>query len=313
MLSIIGGTHPGRREHNEDCFTADSHQGLALVADGMGGYACGEIASDLVKSTIESAIADGHSLELAIEHAHDAVIHAAGAVSGRRGMGSTVVAMKSDGFAYQIAWVGDSRAYLWDGVGALKQITRDHSFVEQLLASGSITYQDAVNHPNRNLITQAVGVDAQGGLEIGFVNGRLSSGQAIVLCSDGLVDEVLDEDILRLLQQSQNADEALQQLLSAALSAGGRDNITIVIASAKPVDGVREQPAIEPDIVRETTVGETTVRETATAETGLAAQGETRGASEGAAPQLPNNYKYVAYAGTIVLALLVLLAIVFGR
>ena len=254
MISIIGATHPGQREYNEDCYAADTAAGLAIVADGMGGYACGEVASDIVKQTLEQASAKGGDLAAAIAEAHDAVIDAASADKTKAGMGSTAVAAKFDGLNYQVAWVGDSRAYLWDGESELKQITRDHSYVESLLSTGAISYEEAINHPNRNLITQAVGVAAEGGLQVGELQGRLAAGQQLILCSDGLVDEVLDHDIAKLLAESADPEEALNTLIRAAVVAGGHDNITVVIVTA---DGAinSSDAAIEPQIVRLTSLG----------------------------------------------------------
>ncbi len=249
MMTIIGATHPGRREHNEDCFSADSSMGLGLVADGMGGYACGELASDLVKTTVEEAVANHEGLREAIARAHGIVKKFAAEDPARLGMGSTAIVLKTKGLDYEIAWVGDSRAYLWDGHTVIKQITRDHSYVESLLASGAISYEETLDHPNRNLITQAVGVDGENGLEIELISGRLTAGQKLLICSDGLVDEVLDEDIAAIIQQSKSSEQALTQLITAALKAGGRDNITVVIATAgqESTDGL---PAIEPEIIR---------------------------------------------------------------
>ncbi len=251
MINIIGATHPGQREHNEDCFAVDSQLGFALVADGMGGYACGEVASDLVKTTVEAAAANNEGLREALARAHAVVKEAAAADSEKHGMGSTAIAFKLQGLDYDIAWVGDSRAYLWDGKASLKQLTRDHSYVENLLASGVISHEEAVNHPNRNLITQAIGAAGEEGLEIDVIAGRLAPGQQLMLCSDGLVDEVLDLDIARLLAQANSPDEALNSLVKAAVDAGGRDNITVVLATV-PADADSSQPAVEPEVIRST-------------------------------------------------------------
>ena len=254
MITIIGATHPGRREHNEDCFTADSSTGLGLIADGMGGYAGGDLASELVKTTIEEAVSKQQGLQEAIARAHSVVRQRAAEDTARHGMGSTVIVLKTQGFDYQIAWVGDSRAYLWDEYGVLKQVTRDHSYVESLLASGAITYQESLCHPNRNLITQAVGVNIEKDLDIGLIGGRLASGQKLLLCSDGLVDEVSDKDIAGIIHRSANSEEAIKQLIAAALQAGGRDNITVVIATAEG-GGSNELPAIEPEVIRSSALG----------------------------------------------------------
>lgn len=249
MISIIGGTHPGQREHNEDCYIADSSLGLGLVADGMGGYACGEVASHLVQQTIVEAVANNEGLQEAIARAHSVVKDAAAEDEAKHGMGSTAVAVKIRERDYEIAWVGDSRAYIWSGhEGELKQITRDHSYVETLLSSGAINQQEALNHPNRNLITQAVGVSGQDGLTIAVVGGRLAKGQQLMLCSDGLVDEVLDADIARLMARAATPEQALQSLIDAAVAAGGRDNITVVIVTDNGPCG-DDEAGLEPQSV----------------------------------------------------------------
>ena len=249
MITIVGATHPGIREHNEDCFAADSNQGIGLIADGMGGYACGEVASALVKQTVVSALNNNEGLKEAIARAHRVVKAEASRDSRKQGMGSTVIALKFVGADYDIAWVGDSRAYLWDG--ALKQISRDHSYVESLLAAGAITEAQAINHPNRNLVTQAIGVTNDHGLQISLVRGRMGRGQQLLLCSDGLVDELTDTDIADIMAKASSAKEAVNSLIEAAVGAGGHDNITVLIASTDD-DGV--QRAIVPEVVRTTYV-----------------------------------------------------------
>ena len=247
------------RAPNEDQFLRRDDLGLWAVADGMGGYACGEIASELVKSAIEQAIANGQSLEASIRRADQLVRDAALKDPNKAGMGSTVIAVKLQQLDYQIAWVGDSRAYLWDPYHhqgpALKQITRDHSYVETLIESGAINYQQALSHPNRNLITQAVGIDNESALAIDTIGGRLVPGQQLLLCSDGLVDEVSDGRIATILNQSNNSDEALKSLLHAALTAGGRDNITALLVSATITTADNLPAGLEPNIIRTTWPG----------------------------------------------------------
>lgn len=250
MSHIVGATHPGNREHNEDCFVADPAIGLGLVADGMGGYACGEVASELVRRTVTDAISNNEGLCDAIARAHAVVKEAASSDSDKKGMGSTVIAFRLREQEYELAWVGDSRAYLWDaGNATLHQITRDHSYVQTLLTTGVITHDEAINHPNRNLITQAVGVAGEDGLEIDIIQGRLGTHQKLLICSDGLVDEVLDEEIAALLASSESLADATRRLIQRAVDNGGSDNITVVIASC-----VSEMAAgaVEPEIVRST-------------------------------------------------------------
>ncbi|MCR8923269.1 protein phosphatase 2C domain-containing protein [Dasania sp. GY-MA-18] len=245
MIQFFGDTHKGNRKHNEDCVAADNELGLGLVADGMGGYACGEVASALVRETLVDALIHHQGLSEAIVRAHYLIRSESTNDPDKKGMGSTVVAAKSQGNSYEIAWVGDSRAYIWDG--QLKQITRDHSYVESLLASGSISLAEAKTHPNRNLITQAVGAAGEEGLEVSVVNGQLAAGQMLLLCSDGLVDEVSDAEIATLLNESAEGPVLVDMLIQAAVAAGGRDNISVVIAQADSVmvdDDVAREPFV---------------------------------------------------------------------
>ncbi|WP_019529916.1 PP2C family protein-serine/threonine phosphatase [Dasania marina] len=247
MIQFFGATDKGNRKHNEDCFAADNELGLGLVADGMGGYACGEVASALVRETLVDALIHQQGLSEAIVRAHYLIRSECIEDPTKNGMGSTVVAAKSQGNGYEIAWVGDSRAYIWDG--ELKQITRDHSYVESLLAAGSISSAEAKVHPNRNLITQAVGVAGEEGLEVSVVNGQLAAGQMLVLCSDGLVDEVSDVEIATLLNESDDGQTLVDVLIQAAVAAGGRDNISVVIAQADAMLAEHDDDAIEPFVV----------------------------------------------------------------
>ena len=250
-IHFVGLTHPGNRDHNEDVFAVDDTLGIALIADGMGGYACGEVASALIRDTLLDAAQKNEGLTEAIARAHKSVKEESARDDGKHGMGSTVIALKSRALDYEIAWVGDSRGYLWDG--QLKQITRDHSYIEALLATGAITAAQAIKHPNRNLITQAVGAAGAEGLEISVIHGRLCPGQRILLCSDGLVDEVSDGQIAAILHAEQDPERAVQVLVEQALQAGGRDNITVVLAEvAAGIASPEEQ--LVPYVICTTTV-----------------------------------------------------------
>jgi len=245
MLTILGATHSGRRDHNEDCFVVDAELGFALVADGMGGYACGEVASALVRDCVYQGVKIGGSLTQCIDDAHRRVLEQASREHEKNGMGSTVLAASFDDNDYTIAWVGDSRAYLWSPLaGELRQISRDHSYVESLVSAGAITQEQALVHPERNIITQAVGAGDE--LAIDCIEGRLGSDQQLILCSDGLVDELLDSEIAVHLAAAQSPSEALETLVNSAVNAGGRDNITVVIVTG----GLG--PAVNPAAVRVT-------------------------------------------------------------
>lgn len=253
MLTITGATHKGQRQHNEDCFLVDSELGFGLVADGMGGYACGEVASELVKKTVYESALNNQQLSVGISAAHRLIKEESVIDASKAGMGSTVVVVKFREMDYTIAWVGDSRAYLWrPSAGELRQISRDHSYVESLISSGVISKKEAISHPDRNLITQAVGAAADEGLVIDVVSGRLDCGQQLILCSDGLVDELVDIEIAQLLAKAATPAEAVNDLVESAVEAGGRDNVTVVIASASTDSGSETGETLIPESVNST-------------------------------------------------------------
>ena len=226
---MVGGTHCGQREHNEDCFLADSTRGLALVADGMGGYACGEVASDIVRQALQQG-EEYEPLPVLIKRADDLIRQAVLEDPEKTGMGSTVVAFRACDTSYQLAWVGDSRAYLWDG--QLKQLTRDHSHIELLLSRALINEAEAACHPKKHVITQAVGACTDKELQVDTLEGRLARGEQILLCSDGLIDQLSDGELAAILAAAETPQLAIDQLIAAALEAGARDNITAVLVTA---------------------------------------------------------------------------------
>lgn len=224
-------THPGlKRSLNEDSYCAEPELGLWAVADGMGGHASGEIASALVVRELARLIREGRSLTGAILDVDGAIRMAAGEGRGGFGMGSTVVAAKLYGLHYEIAWVGDSRAYLWNG--KLHQLTRDHSYVQLLLDAGLIGEEEMATHPNRNVISQALGGPEQQDIRVDVVSGELRPGDSLLLCSDGLNTEVPDAEIARMLAATADNRSRTSQLVEAALDAGGSDNITVVMLTA---------------------------------------------------------------------------------
>jgi len=228
MTQFAAGTHPGlKRDHNEDCYEADAALGLWLVADGVGGHSNGEVASAIVGNTIKADLAVGKSLVEAIQHAHSAVLEEIRARDGKSNMGSTVVALTLSEGHYDIAWVGDSRAYLFDG--ELTQLTRDHSPVGDMLASGAITAEQAANHPKRHVLSQSLGISESVSVAPDSVSGRLKAGQQILLCTDGLTDELSDRAIADQLLGHTNPKSQVDALVNAALSRGGNDNITALI------------------------------------------------------------------------------------
>lgn len=224
-------------DHNEDRVLARPEQGLWVVADGMGGHEAGEVASEVVIEAIEEALADGRSLAQAVQHAHQAIKYAAESGRGAPGMGSTVVAMRLDGHDYELAWVGDSRAYLWDpgkDGDCLIQLSHDHSFVQRLVDTGNLTDAEARIHPHRNIITQSLGAVDIDAVDVGAVNGRLYRGQHILLCSDGLTDVLDDAELCDFLRQSRDIQQQVDALVEEVIRREGRDNISVQVISAAP-------------------------------------------------------------------------------
>jgi serine/threonine protein phosphatase PrpC len=229
MLVSAHRTHPGhKRDHNEDIVLAAPELNLWLVADGMGGHDHGEIASALARDTLHQAIEEGSSLDQAIHTANIAVC--AKAVGEFTGMGTTVVAISVDQNKYRVAWVGDSRAYqYWAADKDLRQLTRDHSYVQELLDAGAISVEQAENHPQRHVITQALGVTAPDDLRVDTVTGKLRLGDVLLLCSDGLNNEVDDKTIGQILGQDVSLEKKVDLLIEAALEHGGSDNVTVAL------------------------------------------------------------------------------------
>ncbi len=225
-------THTGHiRPHNEDCYLIDADLGLGVLADGMGGHECGEVASQIVVEQMQAEVRAGTPMAEALVKAHHAVIAAVRDGKGRSGMGSTALAIKVDGSHFEVVWVGDSRAYFWNQ-GKLTQITRDHSLVQHMVDQGDITEEEAETHPQRNYITQAIGMESLTRLEVGQVRGRLYAGQQILLCSDGLSSELSVEEISSVLKQETTEQEKIDQLIQMTLDNGGRDNVTALLVSA---------------------------------------------------------------------------------
>ncbi len=234
-LEYSAATHPGlRRDNNEDCFLSAPDADLWVVADGMGGHEAGEVASAIVRETFQEFIDNRtpFSLPEVIQKSHRIILDSADSGIGAQGMGSTVVALLNQKRHYQIAWVGDSRAYLWtpdEQGGQLTRLTTDHSYVQMLYTSGAISASEVENHPDKNMITQCLGMQELAQVKVDIAQGQWQKNQWILLCSDGLTDELSDDSIAQILEHSPNSLTAVDQLLHEALTSGGHDNITLQI------------------------------------------------------------------------------------
>ena len=205
---------------------------LFIVADGMGGHNAGDLASRYTVETMVDYI-EGASekrpiplLEAAVQEANKKVMEKSLADRSLEGMGTTVVAATVHGNCLYVANVGDSRLYLMDD--GIQQITRDHSLVEEMVRAGEIGREEARTHPEKNIITRAVGVKNK--IRVDFFDVALNPGDIILLCSDGLTNMVEDQDILRAVKKEASLEAAAHKLVSMANRNGGKDNISVVLA-----------------------------------------------------------------------------------
>ena len=246
QLEAAGRTDVGCvRKHNEDNLLVDPELGLFVVADGLGGHAAGEVASQIVVDRVREFIAetiekdrtwpleydvnmnfDGNRLKVALLLSDQAIVDDIKTNPERETMGSTVVAALVHDQRVTLAHVGDSRAYLL-GREDIKQVTRDHSWVADQVAIGVLTAAEARVHPFRNVITQALGNGGE--LDIAIQEFELGKTERLLLCSDGLSGMVNDLDILGLVNSADTIQDAVEKLIEKARENGGEDNITAVL------------------------------------------------------------------------------------
>ncbi len=219
------------RQQNEDSFLAE--ETLFVVADGMGGHNAGEVASALAVTTLKAGarlgIDDAEVFRELVQQANSAIYTASLDDSTQSGMGTTVTALsivEGEEPRVLVANVGDSRAYLWRS-GALSRLSVDHSYVQELVNEGIITPEAARVHPRRNIVTRALGIDRS--VMVDVFTHFVRTGDRIVLCSDGLVDEVADTEIAKVLGQHSDPQETAEALVMVANTNGGRDNTTVVV------------------------------------------------------------------------------------
>ena len=218
------------REQNEDSLIVKPP--LFVVADGMGGHAAGEVASEICVKTIEECApehADAEQLGGAVEQANRDIITAALTGEGRQGMGTTCTAAMLEDDKLTIAQVGDSRAYLMHA-GKLTQITRDHSLMADMIESGQITPEEARFHPNRSVITRALGNDPHMIPDLYEIH--VEAGDRLMLCSDGLTSMVEDDTIEAVMNRVVDPQRCASTLVNEAIAAGGSDNVTVIVANA---------------------------------------------------------------------------------
>ncbi|MGH8822667.1 MAG: Stp1/IreP family PP2C-type Ser/Thr phosphatase [Rhodoferax sp.] len=234
-------TDPGRvRDNNEDSVTFDASSGLAVLADGMGGYNAGEVASAMATTFIRSELGRwlneaGHqtaardvrrAMEICVDNANRAIFNAANANPQYAGMGTTLVLAVFQEDRLMLGHIGDSRCYrLREGV--LSRITNDHSLLQEQLDAGLITLDEAATSPHKNLITRALGVEDAVLLEVN--EHRIVPGDLYLLCSDGLSDMMDNEAIAAILRTEVALPDVAMRLIENANANGGRDNISVLL------------------------------------------------------------------------------------
>ena len=226
-----GATDQGQvRDNNEDGYVVDRRLQLFAIADGMGGHRAGEVASATALEALRASVASGAGLGDAIGAANAAVFAKADDDESLTGMGTTLTAVVPDRDGVLLGHVGDSRAYLLRDA-ELRQVTTDHSLVQEFVREGRLTQEQAAVHPQRSIVTRAIGVEPD--VEVDVYPVRLHPGDRLLLCSDGLSDMLRTEDIAQVLRRESDPTRAANLLVDAANAAGGEDNITTIVVDVE--------------------------------------------------------------------------------
>ncbi len=249
--SFFAQTDPGRsRDNNEDSVTFDEAARLGVLADGMGGYNAGEIASGMATAFIKTEMArwltepltpthigeTRRALEICVDNANRAIFNASRANSQYAGMGTTLVVAVFQGPKLLLGHIGDSRCYRLRG-SKLAQITKDHSLLQEHIDAGFLTPEQAATSPIKNLVTRAVGVENEVLLELN--EHQVEPGDLYLMCSDGLSDMINDADIEGVLLNALPLSALADQLITKANENGGRDNISVLLTLAEGIRGKR--------------------------------------------------------------------------
>jgi len=225
MLESKSISHQGLvRERNEDCYINNENLGLWVVADGVGGNGHGDVASQLATQSLERKVRQGSELSQGITEADAAIVDAVSNDASFAGMATTIVACRFDAYhQFQLAWVGDSRAYLLDQSG-ISQLTSDHNQANKLFGLGLINAEDVRTHPGQHELTQALGLMTLDKVPMSL--GELHDKDYLLLCTDGLTGVVSDQEIYQIVMGSESIGKACEVLLARTLEEGAPDNVT---------------------------------------------------------------------------------------
>ena len=232
------------RQSNEDALLLSDP--VFAVADGMGGARAGEVASAMAVAALHGLQGGEQALARAIEDVNGRIYNAARDDTSLLGMGTTITAAMLDGDALVLGHVGDSRAYLFRS-GRLQQLTEDHSLVGELVRRGTLTPAEAERHPQRSVITRALG--AEGHVDIDVLHIAIEADDLILLCSDGLTGMVSDSELTRILRGGGSLEQLVQQLVTAANGAGGEDNVTAVLLRMGTRGADDTEPELPPIVI----------------------------------------------------------------
>ena len=219
------------REHNEDAIFTDDGNGLWIVADGMGGHACGEVASQLAITTLVKQLKQKTSLSVAIEHAHQTILKQEENHPEQQGMGTTLVAAQLTSTGFNIGWAGDSRAYCFNGVGKhnqLKQITMDHSFVQDMVFREVLTPEEASVHPKNNLINRSLGMTDKK-FKADIIQLKPVKKGCLLLCSDGVSDYISHTELEAIFKATDILTDKADAITKAVLNTEAADNFSFVL------------------------------------------------------------------------------------
>ena len=248
IYTIVSKTDPGRaRENNEDSVAFDAATQLAVLADGMGGYNAGEVASGMATAFIKSEMARWLSeagkqantreirraLEICVDNANRSVFNAAISNAQYSGMGTTLVVAVFQDAKVLLGHIGDSRCYRFRN-GELTQVTKDHSLLQEQIDAGLLTLEQAATSSHKNLVTRALGVEDAVLLELNEL--AVEAGDLYLMCSDGLSDMANDAEIASVLESQTPVAQKADQLISLANEHGGRDNISVLLIQAGAAD-----------------------------------------------------------------------------
>ena len=279
LFRLTAGTNVGRvRTNNEDNFIVNDdldsrdwfvpsdvskaislgkNGAILVVADGMGGMNAGEVASAIAIDTVKSIFSlDDYSKITASEKKieaflKDAIVEADSKIKAKvkedestSGMGTTIVITWVLGNEAHIAWCGDSRAYLFNAGSGLIRLSKDHSYVQELVDAGKLDPELAFDHPNSNIITRSLG-DTPDKARPDYVSRQLSAGDYILLCSDGLCGLCRDEEIAQIMAEAEDIESCKNNLIKSALEAGGYDNVTVALLEVESLEEEEKKIAVE--------------------------------------------------------------------